>query len=139
VEFLQLLGHRGHDLGAAIGILLQKRHLAVGAGMTAGRQQKMTFQEGFTFLQNFDCFSRHDTFLLYVHSILYYHKLYIVASYMNKNSESALRAAADLLQILDAVSIHPLVDLRRDAYTGLGVQEVGRAYLNGGCAGHDEF
>ena len=50
IQLLQLLGDRGHDLGSLIGILLQECHLAICAGMAAGRQQEVPLQKCFTFL-----------------------------------------------------------------------------------------
>ena len=66
VQFLELLGDRGHDLGGLVRVLLQKGHLAVCAGVTAGGQQEVPLQKCFTFLQNVQSFACHSLFLLYV-------------------------------------------------------------------------
>ena len=56
-HFLDLICHGLHDLGAAVGVLLQISHLAVCAGMTAGGQQEVAFQERVTALQDLKCFT----------------------------------------------------------------------------------
>ena len=63
ISILQLFCHMSHNLGTLIRVLLQIGHLAVCAGMTAGRKEEVPLQKCFTFLQNFDRFSCHDTFL----------------------------------------------------------------------------
>ena len=52
VHILQLFRHGGHHFGALVGVLLQKRHLAVSAGMAAAGQQKMAFQESLALFQD---------------------------------------------------------------------------------------
>ena len=52
-----LIGRSLHNLGAAVGVLLQISHLAVGAGMAAGGEQEMALQKCVTALQNFKCFT----------------------------------------------------------------------------------
>ncbi|WP_370840760.1 hypothetical protein [Gemmiger formicilis] len=41
VQLLELLGNRGHDLGGLVGVLLQKCHLAVSAGVAPGGKQEV--------------------------------------------------------------------------------------------------
>ena len=48
-------------------------------------------------------------------------------------------APSDLIQRLNAVCVHPLADLVRDAGAGLRVQEVRGADLYRRCTGHDEL
>ncbi len=57
VHFLDFICHALHDLGAAVGVLLQISHLAVCAGMAAGGQQEVAFQERVTALQDLKCFT----------------------------------------------------------------------------------
>ena len=57
IHFLDLICHDLHHLGAAVGVLLQISHLAVCAGMAAGGQQEVTFQERVTALQDLKCFT----------------------------------------------------------------------------------
>ena len=57
IHLLDLIGHGLHDLGAAVGVLLQISHLAVCAGMAAGGQQEVAFQERVTALQDLKCFT----------------------------------------------------------------------------------
>ena len=57
IHLFDLIGHSLHNLGAAVGVLLQISHLAVGAGMAAGGEQEMALQKCVTALQNFKCFT----------------------------------------------------------------------------------
>ena len=57
IHLLDLISHSLHHLGAAVRVLLQISHLAVCAGMAAGGQQEVAFQERVTALQDLKCFT----------------------------------------------------------------------------------